>query len=90
MFNFYREIISIRNDNPVLAHGDIEFMMAEGNKLMYKRFDDKDEIIAIFNMEDEAHAFKIPNKNYKNLLGDNTFVGMITVPAKSGLLLKKM
>lgn len=90
MFNFYREIISIRNDNPVLAHGDIEFMMAEGNKLMYKRFDDKDEIIAIFNMEDESHSFKIPNKNYKNLLGDNTFVGMITVPAKSGLLLKRM
>ncbi len=90
LFDFYKEIIAIRKDNPVLAHGDIEFMMAEGNKLMYKRMDNKDEIIVIFNMEDEAHSFNIPNNNYKNLMGDNTVVGKVTVEPKSGLILKRM
>jgi len=89
LFDFYKKIIDIRKENPVLSEGDIEFMLAEGNKLMYKRFDDKDEIIVIFNLENEAQAFDIPWNNYKNLLNNSTVVGKITLDPMSGMILKR-
>ncbi len=88
-FDFYKKIIEIRKDNPVLATGDIEFLMADGNKLMYKRYDENDEIIVIFNLEDEAVAFDIPWNNYRNLFNNSTVVGMVTVDPMSGVILKK-
>lgn len=88
-YNFYKKIISIRKDNPVLATGDIEFLLAEGNKLMYKRYNETDEIIVIFNMEDEAVAFDIPISNYKNLFDNSTVVRKVTVNSLSGVILKK-
>lgn len=89
LFDFYKEIIAIRNNNPVLAHGDIEFVLAKGNRLMYKRYNKIDEILVIFNLEDEAQTFEIPLKNYLNLLDGSTVIGKIKVKPTAGIILKK-
>ena len=88
-FDFYKKLIAIRKDNPVLATGDIEFVLAEGNKLIYKRFDNNDEILVIFNLEKESQAFEIPWNNYTNLMDRSTVVGMITLDPMSGVILKR-
>jgi len=88
-FNFYRKIINIRNDNPVLATGDIEFILAEGNKLGYRRFDDNNEIFVLFNMESESESFELPeSKTYKNLFDDSSVSNTITLAPVSGVVLK--
>ena len=90
IFDFYKDIINIRKKNPVLATGDIEFMVAEGNKLMYRRYNNKDEIIVIFNMEDNSQVFELPGiSNYKNLLNKSTVVHKITLQPRSGMILKR-
>ena len=90
LFDFYKDIIDIRKDNPVLATGDIEFLTAEDNKLMYRRYDNNDEIIVIFNMEDDAQVFDLPGMyNYKNLLGKSTAMHKITLEPKSGMIFKR-
>jgi cyclomaltodextrinase / maltogenic alpha-amylase / neopullulanase len=88
-FDFYKKIIAIRKNNPVLITGDIEFMISDSNKLMYKRFNDSDEILVLFNMNNESVTFDIPWHNYVNLFSKSTVVGMITVEPMSGMILKR-
>ena len=52
-FDFYKKMVALRKNNPVLSSGDIEFILAEGKKLAYKRFDKNDEIVVFFNLENE-------------------------------------
>ena len=51
IFEFYQKLIQIRKENPVLALGEIEFVMADDdlNVLAYRRFDNRNEILVIFN-----------------------------------------
>lgn len=58
---FYQQLITIRNQNPVLATGKLEFLKAEGDLLAYKRFDDQNEIIIIFNNSNEEIEWSNPN-----------------------------
>ncbi|MBW6491836.1 MAG: hypothetical protein K0B15_11655 [Lentimicrobium sp.] len=50
MFEYYKKMIAIRKENPVLSNGRIEFTYAKGNVLVYKRINDsKQMILAAFN-----------------------------------------
>lgn len=89
MFDFYKKIIAIRNENPVLAFGDIEFLVAEDGKFGYKRTDGKDEIIVYFNMEDEPVDFVLPKTHYTNLMNGEDVVGNVKLEPKSGIILKR-
>lgn len=90
MFNFYKDIIRIRKENPVLATGDIEFLEAEGNRLKYRRYDNNNEIVVIFNMEDNTQQFDLPEgNNYINLINESESSDNITLEPKSGVILKK-
>lgn len=74
-FNFYKKLAGIRNANPVLAHGKFRFELTEGKKLVYTRYDGKDEIVVVFNADEEKKAFTLPG---------NTHVDLITGKAVSG------
>ena len=90
-FNFYKKIINIRKENPVLATGDIEFILANGNKLGYRRFADNNEIIVLFNMESESENFKLPTGyNYENLLDKTSASDKIIIKPISGVILKRI
>ncbi len=54
---FYKSLIQIRNQHPALATGTLAFIRAEGDLLVYKRFDDQNEIVVVFNNADESLSF---------------------------------
>lgn len=87
-FDFYKKIIRIRKDNPVLADGEMEFLSAEGKILSYRRFNDHNEIIVMFNLEKDQHVFKLPdNKSYINLLeNDELLSGNISLEPLSAVI----
>lgn len=65
VFQYYQKLIQIRKDNPVLIHGDIEFIVIDDGQevLAYRRFDDDKEVIAIFNTSQTEQIINIPIQN---------------------------
>lgn len=59
---FYKSLIRMRKENPVLATGALEFLLADDQKmtLAYKRKENRDEIIAVFNRSGKEQEVKIP------------------------------
>jgi len=91
IFNFYRKIISIRKQNTVLSDGDIEFFIADGNKLGYRRFNTENEILVFFNMENNSATFNLTDGNkYYNLLTDSIISNKVILKPISGIILSKM
>lgn len=90
-FNYYKMLITLRKDNPVLITGDIQFLIAEGKLLAYKRFDAKDEIIVLFNASSAAQPFELPKSNaYYNLLSKKGKIqNRITIGPMEAAILKK-
>ncbi|HSJ69337.1 MAG TPA: glycoside hydrolase family 13 protein [Anditalea sp.] len=75
LFNYYRKLIKMRKDHPVLVHGDIDFIKVDdGAKvLVYSRYDGEDEAIVIFNTSSQIKTIDIPTKtpqSYRDILGD--------------------
>ncbi|MFW5760700.1 MAG: glycoside hydrolase family 13 protein [Cyclobacteriaceae bacterium] len=63
-FKVYQKLIQIRQENPVLAHGDIDYLIIDDNNklLAYSRFDEKEEVIAIFNASEKNQILKVEAK----------------------------
>jgi glycosidase len=69
LFEFYKKLIAIRKSNPVLATGEIEFITTKGKLLVYRRFDSKSSVYAVFNAGTSAEQVSLPQQGkYKNLL----------------------
>ncbi|MEO1009741.1 MAG: glycoside hydrolase family 13 protein [Bacteroidota bacterium] len=98
MFNFHQMLIKIRKTNPVLVHGEIEFIKVGGSKdlLAYRRYDDIDEIIVVFNHMNSSKKIEIPKilkREYKEILGFSTVEQakeklVVTVPPRKVSILK--
>lgn len=89
-FEFYKKLVTLRKNNPVLSSGDIEFILAEGKTLAYKRFDQNDEIIVFINLETEPATLALEEgKTYKELLsGNDGYSNSITLePMTAAVLL---
>ncbi|MEJ2593719.1 MAG: alpha-amylase family glycosyl hydrolase [bacterium] len=79
-FEFYKQLIRLRKENPVLVDGDIEFQVAKGKLLSYKRMNDKDEIIVMFNLEEGKREFPLASGNrYVNLLDGREVSGAVSL-----------
>ncbi|HVO73710.1 MAG TPA: hypothetical protein VMT35_06780, partial [Ignavibacteriaceae bacterium] len=91
-FYFYKKLISIRKNNPVLSTGKFEFLTADGFKLSYKRYDDSSEIFVLFNLEEKEASFSIDRKgSFKDLLTDKVIKsGKVKVEPMSALILKSL
>ncbi|MFC0185255.1 alpha-amylase family glycosyl hydrolase [Pseudarcicella hirudinis] len=91
-FDWYQKLIKIRTNNPVLSTGDIEFIITDGKKLAYKRADQRNEILVIFNLESTTEVFNLPEKSkYSNLLNnDKNIARKVIIPPLSSVILKKM
>jgi glycosidase len=88
-FNYYKKLIAIRKTNPVLIYGDIEFLTATGGHLIYRRFDEQNEILVCFNNQDLVWDFTLPSDaHYINLLEDDiATTGVLHLePLKSAIL----
>ncbi|MBY0482115.1 MAG: glycoside hydrolase family 13 protein [Chitinophagaceae bacterium] len=91
-FEWYKKLIKIRKDNPVLVNGDIHFEITDGKKLVYKRFDALNEIKVIFNLETDTRQFIINDHyNYLDLLTGKTIQSTnILLPSLSAVILKRI
>ena len=98
LFRFHQKLIRIRKSNPVLIHGDIEFVALgdDDQILVYRRFDEDNEIIALFNARNVAKEVQLPpseNKEYQEILQgiainyDGKQVS-IEIPARTAVLIK--
>ncbi len=89
-FDFYKKLIKIRKENPVLNSGDIRFFLTDGKMLSYKRFDKQDEIYILLNADTVEHTFTIPEGKYVNLLDNSPVSGKsILLKPLRGAILKK-
>ena len=90
-YDWYKKLIALRKANPVLVHGEIEFFLTEGRRLGYRRYDDKDEILVLFNLEGDACSMPLPaSGKFTNLLnGAKTDGVSVAVPAMGCVVLKK-
>ena len=73
IFNLYRQLTYMRRQHQVLATGDIEFVVADNERrlLAYSRFNEKDEVLAVFNTSQQQQSFELPvkhNGTYINLM----------------------
>ena len=90
-FKFYKKLIKLRKENPLLALGEFKFLVTEGKKLAYSRTDGKDEIIVIFNLENSKEEFSIPKGKYKDLLtGKKYRKSTLKLKPMKALVLKKI
>jgi len=92
-FEFYKKMISLRKNNPVLSTGNIEFITADKKMLGYKRFDAANEIIVLFNLEADTRSFALPQKGtYLNLLTNAKFNNVNSIPlnAMTAVVLKRV
>lgn len=93
LFNYYRKLIQIRKNNSVLVRGDIEFIdQTNSDILLYRRFDNNNEIYVAFNIGKNDQKIKLPSgtkKNYKNLLTQKIIdFQNFTIKPKNAYILK--
>lgn len=90
-YDFYKKLIRIRTENPVLSHGAITFIKADGKILAYKRSDPGHEIFVVFNTGSMPESFLLPGGgNYTNLMDQTQVSGnKITLGPLSATILKK-
>ncbi|NOX87049.1 MAG: glycoside hydrolase family 13 protein [Chlorobi bacterium] len=91
-FDFYKKLISIRKENPVLSEGEIRFIAAEGKRLQYERYDGKNLIVVLFNLEKTPQIFLLSGGGkYTNLLDGSVLQGKnVVVQPLEAKILKKL
>jgi glycosidase len=87
LLSFYKKLVLIRKENPVLVYGDLKFIIADDQKMLlgYTRTSGNNEIAVIFNRSFQEQPVVIPvNKGsvYKDLLSGE---GKSYTSADSGL-----
>ncbi|HEY3405775.1 MAG TPA: alpha-amylase family glycosyl hydrolase [Ohtaekwangia sp.] len=90
-FDFYKKLIAIRKNNPVLASGKFNFDVTSGKALSYTRTDDREEILVLFNAGNGEEKFVIdPAKKYTDLLTGKKVSGReVKLSALTAMILKK-
>lgn len=68
LFAFYQTVVKMRKENAVLRHGEIEFLIADGKKLAYRRFDENHEIVVLFNLEQTTQEFAVSGEKAVDLI----------------------
>jgi cyclomaltodextrinase / maltogenic alpha-amylase / neopullulanase len=91
-FDHYKKLIAIRKNNPVLSTGDLEFLKAEGKQLMYRRFDEKNEVLVLFNLETSPQTFQLPaNSSYADLLSNSKAISRsVSLKPLEAMVLRKL
>jgi cyclomaltodextrinase / maltogenic alpha-amylase / neopullulanase len=90
-FNYYKKLIRLRKENPVLSSGKLEFIQTEGKTLSYKRFDANNEIFVLLNAGNTLHIFSLPEGHYIDLVTNKAISSeSFEVGPLSGVILKKI
>lgn len=89
-FAWFKKLIALRKNNPVLMDGDFNFLKAQGKTLVYSRTDTNNEVVVLFNMGDKPDVYFLPDKAvYTDLMNGGLLEGELELPSLSGLVLKR-
>lgn len=90
-FDLYKKLIHIRKSNPVLSNGKFEFLISEGSKLAYRRFNEKNDLTVLINTSASSQTFTLPNcKKCTDLFSGKTLSGpSITLDPLSAVILQQ-
>ncbi|MCB9202902.1 MAG: glycoside hydrolase family 13 protein [Flavobacteriales bacterium] len=99
LFIYYQKVISIRNENPVLQTGELEFIKQDNENriLAYSRFNQNKEILVVFNMSNEPKEIKLKvrRKDYSPILNQtkikekDNFIKIKLEPKSSEIIASK-
>lgn len=91
-FDFYKKLIAIRKSNPVLVSGEIEFIQSQGKHLGYRRFDGKNEVLVLFNLDEKPYTFSVPSEAaYTDLLSKRKPIpGQLILGSMEAMILKRI
>jgi glycosidase len=91
-FDFYKKLISIRKNNPVLVTGEIDFIQAEGKTLAYKRHAGNEEIFVLFNAGNVPQKYSfLKTGKYRDLLTNKVVdTKKLSVNSLSAMVLKRI
>lgn len=64
VFDFYKNLIELRKNNPVLVYGGIEYIHVDNEKktFAYSRYNDTQEVIVVFNTSSNTQKIKLEAK----------------------------
>lgn len=89
-YDFYKKIIAIRRNNPVLMDGTLEFINTDGKVLSYKRSNAHTEIIVVFNAKNTVQTISLQKKSrYIDLLTNKKAIGKVTLNGLEASILKR-
>jgi glycosidase len=97
LYGYYQKLIEIRKANPVLSHGELEFVLADDERglLAYSRYDGDAEVIAVFNASVSEHTLLVPpktNRDYVDVFAGNAVARdesslELTLPGRTAAIL---
>ena len=92
LFEYYKKLTGIRRNNPVLANGKIEFIRAEKEILIYKRYNNDGTIYVMFNTGNTPEEVTLPGSGkYIDLLTkEESGSGKIALPGMHAKILKEL
>ncbi|SMO67379.1 Glycosidase [Saccharicrinis carchari] len=92
LHQYYKQMTRLRNNNPVLSSGTLEFVKAQGKLLAYTRTSQEAQLLVVFNAGNEMLKYHLPKgKQYKDLLTGKVIEDeMVVLKSISGLVLKEM
>jgi cyclomaltodextrinase len=75
LLSFYKKLVLMRKENPVLIYGELKFIIADDQKMVlgYTRKSDDNEIIIVFNRSDQVQPVVVPVNNgdiFKDILSE--------------------
>ena len=100
LFSFYSDLVNLRKENPVLSHGDIEFIEADDKKMVvaYSRHQEDTEVVVAFNRSENDQSITLKTRfggiyatgwGEKRELQAENKVLEVTLPALSAIVLIK-
>jgi glycosidase len=89
-FEYFKKLIQVRKQNPVLFDGDFNFLKTKSKTLVYSRTNMSNEIVVLFNLGDTVNFYVLPDKAvYTDLMNGGILEGKMELPPLSGFVLKR-
>lgn len=96
LLTFYRQLIQIRKNESVLAHGKRETVLATDEVLAYRRVDDKQSVLCVMNISEKTMEFELDVPESSSMLMTKSecriqakgSLKRFSLPPFSGILLK--
>ena len=87
LLEFYKSLIKMRKENPVLSTGDLKFLVADDAKMIlcYSRSNSTSEILSLFNRSGKEQTINVPVTSSNNYSEIFPLKGNLSKAGDSGL-----